>query len=90
MRSAVSMLGCYDTDRHDLDMGKDLANAIKLVSQIGVIAAYFHRARKGLDLPPVRKDLSEAKDFDRRWYIDRGAPPAWPATDDVGKSGSSR
>lgn len=73
MRSAVSMLGCYDTDRHDLDMGKDLANAIKLVSQIGVIAAYFHRARKGLDLPPVRKDLSEAAHF---LYLINGEVPS--------------
>jgi citrate synthase len=63
MRTAVSMLGCYDTDRHDLDMGKELATAIKLVSQISVIAAYFHRARKGLELPPVRKDLGEAAHF---------------------------
>jgi citrate synthase len=63
MRTAVSMLGCYDTLRHDLNMGEHRATAIKLVSQIGIIAAYFHRARHGLDLPPVRKDLSEAAHF---------------------------
>lgn len=63
MRTAVSMLGCYDTQRHDLDMGEIRATAIKLVSQIGIIAAYFHRARSGLDLPPIRKDLSEAAHF---------------------------
>lgn len=63
MRTAVSMLGCYDTDRHDLNMGKELATAIRLVSQISVIAAYYHRARKGLELPPVRKDLGEAAHF---------------------------
>lgn len=73
MRSAVSMLGCYDTDRHDLDMSKELATAIKLVSQIGVISAYFHRARKGLDLPPVRKDLSEAAHF---LYLINGEVPS--------------
>lgn len=73
MRSAVSMLGCYDTDRHDLNMGKELATAIKLTSQIGVIAAYFHRARKGLDLPPVRKDLSEAAHF---LYLINGEVPS--------------
>src|SRR3954469_880536 len=37
MRTAVSMLGCYDTLRHDLEMSAELATAIKLVSQIGVI-----------------------------------------------------
>lgn len=63
MRTAVSMLGCYETGRHDLDIGEHLATAIKLVSQIGIIAAYFHRSRQGLDLPPVRKDLSEAAHF---------------------------
>ncbi len=63
MRTAVSMLGCYDTLRHDLDMGEQRATAIKLVSQIGIIAAYFHRARQGLSLPPVRRDLSEAAHF---------------------------
>lgn len=73
MRSAVSMLGCYDTDRHDLDMPKNQATALKLVSQIGIIAAYFHRARKGLELPPVRKDLSEAAHF---LYLMNGEVPS--------------
>ncbi|MBL9114865.1 MAG: citrate synthase [Verrucomicrobiaceae bacterium] len=63
MRTAVSMLGCYDTMRHDLDMSHEQATAIKLVAQIGVIAAYFHRARNGQSLPPVRKDISEAAHF---------------------------
>ncbi|MEY4484050.1 MAG: hypothetical protein RL693_1502, partial [Verrucomicrobiota bacterium] len=63
MRTAVSMLGCYDTLRHDLTMSAELATAVKLVSQIGIIAAYFHRARQGLSLPPVRKDLGEAAHF---------------------------
>src|SRR4051812_35407005 len=30
MRTAVSMLGCYPTGRHDLPMGDNLASAIKL------------------------------------------------------------
>lgn len=73
MRTAVSMLGCYDTGRHDLDVGEQRATAIKLVSQIGIIAAYFHRARQGLDLPPVRKDLSEAAHF---LYLMSGEVPS--------------
>lgn len=72
MRTAVSMLGCYDTNRHDLEMSENLANAIKLCSQISVIAAYFHRARQGLDLPPIRKDLSEAAHF---LYLVNGEEP---------------
>lgn len=29
----------------------------------------------------AQKDLRDAAEFDRRWYIDRGAPPAWPPPD---------
>lgn len=73
MRTAVSMLGCYDQKRHDIDVSENLANAIRLTSQIGVIAAYFHRARQGLELPPVRKDLSEAAHF---LYLMNGEVPS--------------
>jgi citrate synthase len=73
MRTAVSMLGCYDTMRPDLTMSAELATAIKLVSQIGIIAAYFHRARQGLSLPPVRRDLSEAAHF---LYLINGEVPS--------------
>jgi citrate synthase len=78
MRSAISMLGCYDTDRHDLDMGKDMATGIKLIAQIGIVAAYFHRARLGLELPPIRKDLSEAAHF---LYLVTGEVPTKEAID---------
>ena len=74
MRTAVSMLGCYPTGRHDLAVSENLANAIKLVSQIGIIAAYFHRARQGLALPPIRKDLSEAGHF--LWLMTGEEPTA--------------
>ncbi|TLD71042.1 citrate synthase [Phragmitibacter flavus] len=73
MRTAVSMLGCYNVSRHDLAMSENMATAIRLVSQVGVIAAYFHRARQGLDLPPVRKDLSEAAHF---LYLITGEVPS--------------
>jgi citrate synthase len=73
MRTAVSMLGTYDTDRHDLTVGTQMATAIKLMAQIGIIAAYFHRARHGLSLPPIRKDLSEAAHF---LYLMNGEEPS--------------
>lgn len=63
MRTAVSMLGSYEMNRHDVNVSENLATAIRLVSQVGVIAAYFHRARTGKSLPPIRKDLSEAAHF---------------------------
>ena len=77
MRTAVSMLGCYPTVRHDLDMPESHAIAIKLVAQIGIIAAYFHRYRTGQDLPPIRKDLGEAAHF--LWLM-TGKEPGTEAT----------
>lgn len=73
MRTGVSMLGCHPTSRHDLDMPENNAIAIKLLAQIGLIAAYFHRARQGKALPPVRKDLSEAAHF---LYLMNGEEPS--------------
>lgn len=73
MRTAVSMLGSYELKRHDVDVSENLATAIRLVSQIGVIAAYFHRARTGKELPPIRKDLSEAAHF---LYLMSGEVPS--------------
>lgn len=73
MRTAVSMLGTYEQKRHELEMSENLATAIRLVSQIGVVAAYFHRARTGKDLPPIRKDLSEAAHF---LYLMTGEVPS--------------
>ena len=74
MRTGVSMLGCYPTVRHDLDIAEPLAIAIKLVAQIGIMAAYFHRARNGKELPRIRKDLSEAAHF--LWLMTGEEPKA--------------
>ena len=55
MRTAISMLGLYDAD-----IGKEATleinrrRAVSITAKIGVIAAYFHRARNGKPLPPVR------------------------------------
>ncbi len=73
MRTAVSMLGTYDTARHDLGMSAAEADGLRLISQIGLVAAYFHRARQGLSLPPVRKDLGEAAHF---LYLLTGEEPS--------------
>jgi citrate synthase len=74
MRTVVSMLGCFPTTRHDLDMNENQAIAIKLVAQIGIVAAYFHRSRNGLPLPPIRRDLSEAAHF--LWLMTGEEPSA--------------
>ena len=75
MRTAVSMLGLYDSGLSDEDsrQNADHRRAISITAKIGVIAAYFHRARQGLELPKVRDDLSEAAHF---LYLLNGAEPS--------------
>lgn len=74
IRTAVSMLGAYPTSRDTLTMSENEAIAIKLVAQIGVVAAYFHRARTRQDLPVIRKDLNEAGHF--LWLLTGEEPTA--------------
>jgi len=79
MRTAVSMLGLYDPDN-----GKEATpeinrrRATSITAKIGVIAAYFHRARNGKSLPPVRDDLTEAEHF---LYLMCGEPQSKEASD---------
>ena len=79
MRTAVSMLGLYDPDN-----GKEITpeinrlRATRITAQIGIIAAYFHRARQGKSLPPVRDDLTEAEHF---LYLICGEPQSKEASD---------
>jgi citrate synthase len=79
IRTAVSMLGLYDPD-----LGKEetpevnLRRARSITAKIGVIAAYFHRARQEKPLPPVRGDLGEAAHF---LYLMCGEAPTQEAAD---------
>ncbi|MBA2623440.1 MAG: citrate synthase [Chthoniobacterales bacterium] len=64
MRTAVSMLGLHDPDtamQGTPEFNRQRCRSI--TAKIGVIAAYFHRARQGKPLPPVRGDLGEAAHF---------------------------
>ncbi|MDB4279111.1 citrate synthase [Akkermansiaceae bacterium] len=75
LRTGVSMLGLYDKRAKvgDPDQEANRHVALSLVAQTPVIVAYFHRARQGLDLPPVRSDLSEAAHF---LYLITGEEPS--------------
>ena len=64
LRTCISMLGLYDYGASGPDQSElNRQRQISLTAKIGVIAAYFHRARRGQSLPPVRKDLGEAAHF---------------------------
>lgn len=79
IRTAVSMLGVYDPEMEKEatpELNKKRARSI--TAKIGVIAAYFHRARNGKDLPPVRDDLGEAAHF---LYLMSGEAPSQEAAD---------
>ena len=73
IRTAISMLGLYDTDlEEDINVDKNRIRALHITAKIGVIAAYFHRARNDKPLPPVRQDLGEAAHF---LYLLNGEEP---------------
>jgi citrate synthase len=79
MRTAVSMLGLYDSGLNAEEGREDADHrrAVSITAKVGVIAAYFHRARQGLTLPPVRTDLGEAAHF---LYLLNGTEPSTEAT----------
>ena len=73
IRTAVSMLGLYDTASGD-DHAANYQRCLSLTAKMGVIAAYFHRARLGKRLPPIRQDLGEAAHF--LYLMDDAEPTA--------------
>jgi citrate synthase len=79
LRTAVSMLGLHD-QLLTLDQSLEATRrrAISITAKVGVIIAYFHRARNGLNLPPVRQDLSEAGHF---LYLLDGKEPSEKKTE---------
>lgn len=68
IRTGVSALGCYDTTADDDTMDAQRRKALRLIAQIPVITAYFHRSRQGLPLVAPDCNLSEAANF--LWMID--------------------
>jgi citrate synthase len=77
LRTAVSMLGLFDTRGENQNRELNEERALSICARIPLIVAYYHRARNGLDLPPVRKDLSEAGHF---LYLITGEEPTPEAT----------
>jgi len=65
LRTGISMLGLYDkrvkVGAPDIEADSEIA--LSIVAKIPVVVAAYHRFRQGLELPPVRDDLSEAQHF---------------------------
>ena len=82
IRTAVSMLGLYDKEGASDSLNKTSAcnhlRAVSITAKIGIIAAYFHRARQGKELPPINKDLTEAEHF---LYLLQGEIPTKEAAE---------
>jgi citrate synthase len=74
LRTAVSMLGLHDPSLLlDNGLAANQRRAVAILAKVSVIVAYFHRARNGLDLPKIRKDLGEAAHF---LYLLDGSEPS--------------
>src|ERR1700747_1724319 len=74
LRTAVSMLGLHDPSLLlDDSLAANQRRAVAILAKVSVIVAYFHRARNGLELPKIRKDLGEAAHF---LYLLDGTEPS--------------
>lgn len=75
LRTGISMLGVFDK-RAGIGEPNHAMNrevALSIVAKTPVLVAYYHLARQGKELPPVRNDLSEAAHF---LYLINGKEPS--------------
>src|SRR5215469_15785941 len=63
LRTAVSGLGLYDSERANNDHDANVHKAIRLTSQVAMIVAAFDRIRKGKDVVEPDPALSHAANF---------------------------
>ncbi|MSU35267.1 MAG: citrate synthase [Pedosphaera sp.] len=74
IRTGVSALGCYDTTADDDTMDAQRRKALRLIAQIPVVTAYFHRSRQEKPLIHPDGHLGEAANF--LYMIDGEKPSA--------------
>jgi citrate synthase len=74
IRTAVSALGCFDEHADDNSMDANREKAMRLIAQIPILTAYFHRMRQGKELLPPNPNLGEAANF--LYLIDGEKPSA--------------
>ena len=63
IRTAVSALGCFDPDRDSEDFETQKHIALKLIAQIPIVTAHFHRLRQGKSVLESDSTLGEAANF---------------------------
>ncbi len=73
IRTAVSATGCFDAQRDENSYDDQRRKAMRLIAQIPVITAFFHRIRQGKDIVPPDAKLSEAANF--LYMMDGEIPP---------------
>jgi len=73
IRTAISALGCFDEQADDNSMDANREKALRLIAQIPIVTAYFHRARQSKSLLPPDPSLGEAANF---LYLIDGEKPS--------------
>lgn len=63
LRTGISALGCFDAEAEDTAPEAQKRKALRLIAQIPVLCAYFHRLRNGKDVIPSDPTLGEAANF---------------------------
>jgi citrate synthase len=74
IRTAISALGCFDEHAEETSMDANREKAMRLIAQIPIVTAYFHRSRQGKSLLPPDPSLGEAANF--LYLIDGEKPSA--------------
>jgi len=63
LRTGVSALGCFDSEAEDTAIEAQKRKALKLIAQVPIITAAFHRLRCGKPLLDSDSSLGEAANF---------------------------
>jgi citrate synthase len=63
IRTAISALGCFDEKADDESLEANQEKALRLIAQIPIVTAYFHRNRQNKSLLPPDPELGEAANF---------------------------
>jgi len=71
LRTTISHLGEYDSDRNDNSESANKKRALKLVAKVPTIVANLYRVRNKQDLIPPKKEYGFAENF---LYMFRGKP----------------